>query len=377
MATKKAKYGSVKVVDRNGKLYLDFRYLSDRYRPALNLVANDQNKKAAQLIASKIELDIATNQFDTTLIVYLGSKEDKVKPRDTKRSDLSSLFRFYWDMKGLSGNDYESVRRFIYRGNPNWGNLEATVKAQGWNATTHNRYCKILNQFLQWAISEEKVKTNLLSMLKTDRRKDATRKPFTDDEIKLILEAFNSNQFCPVKSAYKHSDYLPMLKFLFLTGCRLGEVVGLKVKHFNFNDSTVEIAESLSPKSAYDSSRIQKSTKTGSVRVLPLPKSFLEDFLEVTKDKKPEDYVFTGSKGKAINQKNFTQRIWKTVLEGLGIPYRVPYAARHTMASRAIEQGIPLTGVAYLMGHSDTTMVSRRYAHMINKPSLPLLRIAA
>lgn len=142
--TNKAKYGSVKVINRNGKLYLDFRYLGDRFRPALNLVANKTNEIAAKQIASKIELDIATGQFDTTLIVYLGEKVDKTKPRDTKPSDLLGLFRYYWDLKGLSGNDYESVRRFVYRSNPNWGNLEAAVKAQGWGTTTHIAIAKFL-----------------------------------------------------------------------------------------------------------------------------------------------------------------------------------------------------------------------------------------
>jgi integrase len=47
------------------------------------------------------------------------------------------------------------------------------------------------------------------------------------------------------------------------------------------------------------------------------------------------------------------------------------------MASRAIEQGIPITGIAYLMGHSDTTMVMKQYGHMINKPELPTIDLAS
>lgn len=375
--TKKAKYGSVKVVNRNGKLYLDFRYLGDRFRPSLNLVANATNEIVAKQIASKIELDIATGQFDTTLVVYLGEKVDKTKPRDTHRSDLSSLFRYYWDLKGLNGSDYESVRRFIYRGNPNWGNLEATVKAQGWSTTTHNRYCKILNQFLQWAISEENIPTKLLPLLKGTKKTHETRKPFTLAEMQTICTAFK-DYYHNKGNGYGGTDnYYYLVLFLFATGCRMGEIVGLKAKHFNLANKTVEIAESLSPKSNYESTRVQKPTKTGSVRVLPLPKFLVEIFTRILDGKKPDAYIFVGPEGEPINQRNFTQRIWKGILGKLELDYRVPYAGRHTMASMAIEQGIPLTGIAYLMGHSDTTMVMKQYGHMINKPNLPTIDLGA
>jgi integrase len=48
---------------------------------------------------------------------------------------------------------------------------------------------------------------------------------------------------------------------------------------------------------------------------------------------------------------------WKQVLSDLGIEYRKPYTTRHTLLSHAIEKGIPLTGIAYIAGHSDTRMV--------------------
>jgi integrase len=92
-------------------------------------------------------------------------------------------------------------------------------------------------------------------------------------------------------------------------------------------------------------------------------------------DLQPDCLIFRSPKGLAINDNNFTRRQWKPVLEGLGIEYRKPYTTRHTMASIAIEQGIPLTGVAYLLGHKDTTMVMRTYGHMINRPSLPEIDI--
>ena len=41
------------------------------------------------------------------------------------------------------------------------------------------------------------------------------------------------------------------------------------------------------------------------------------------------------------------------------------------MISYGIEQGIAPTGIAYLVGHTNTRMIMTTYAHMINKPNLP------
>jgi len=373
--TTKAKYNTVKVVDRKGNLYLDFRYKSDRFRPSLKMPNTSVNKLLAERIANQIELDIKTNQFDRTLISYFGSDDEKTQPRNKGDFTLVGMYRYWTDETGIATKDSEGVRRFIYRAAPNQDNLHACVKAQGWSVTTHNRYCKVLNQFLQFYNSECETTIKPLALLKGSKQTDPKRRPFTLSEMQAICTAFKDDSYCPKASAYKHSHYYSLVLFLFATGCRMGEIVGLKAKHFNLVNGTVEIAESLSPKSAYDSTRIQKSTKTGSVRVLPLPKFLLEHFSEVLAEKKKEEYVFTGPNGKPINQKNFTSRIWPVVIAGLRMEYRVPYAGRHTMASMAIEQGIPLTGIAYLMGHSDTTMVMKQYGHMINKPQLPTIEL--
>lgn len=371
--TARNKYGTVKIRNRNGRLYLEFSYYKRRFQPSLNLVDCESNIAVAKMIAAKIELDIATGDFDTTLVKYLGnSKAEREKPALTSYSVIAS-YSLYLDAKGLTGELYKHVERFLLRSKPDWSSLQRCVEAQGWSVTTHNRYCKVLNGFNVWAVERLEKPSIVLPLKKGTKQTHKTRKPFTLDEMKAICNAFRNDEFKPKCSRYSHSHYYPLVQFLFLTGCRMGEIVGLKAKHFDLAKGTVEISESLSCKSAYDSKRIQKGTKTGSVRVLNLPKDFSEMISLKLEGKKRDEYVFLGPEGKPVNQKNFTTRIWPVVLNGLGLEYRVPYAGRHTMASMAIEQGIPLTGIAYLMGHSDTTMVMKQYGHMINKPDLPTI----
>jgi integrase len=52
------------------------------------------------------------------------------------------------------------------------------------------------------------------------------------------------------------------------------------------------------------------------------------------------------------------RRVLKPVLTNLGLDDRDLYAARHSFGTRAAQQGMAVTDIAYLMGHTtvDTTI---------------------
>jgi integrase len=60
-------------------------------------------------------------------------------------------------------------------------------------------------------------------------------KPFTEAEIKSIVEAFKANRY------YRH--YVNFVEFRFGSGCRTGEIVGLRWKHISDDCSTIWISE--------------------------------------------------------------------------------------------------------------------------------------
>jgi site-specific recombinase XerD len=51
---------------------------------------------------------------------------------------------------------------------------------------------------------------------------------------------------------------------------------------------------------------------------------------------------------------------------GLG-PEASAYSFRHLFATTALESGVQIATVAELMGHRDTTMVSRIYSHLAGR----------
>ncbi|MEG4964196.1 MULTISPECIES: site-specific integrase [unclassified Microcoleus] len=257
---------------------------------------------------------------------------------------------------------YATLRRQIVKANPCSGDVTWFVQMEV-AATTFNKKLGYLKSCGDWAKSEGLILLN--PWLKVRNRKGSKEiiKPFSKEEAATIVAGFEKS----------YPAWAPFAKFLFLSGCRLSETIGLRWSHVNLERGEICICESLTQrKDGNGYERVRKSTKTGSVRFLKI-NSELAKILEQLSaaSKNSEDLVFLNPTGRShIDANNFRDR-WKKVLSAANIPYRRPHIIRHSFASHAIEQGCPLTGVAYLLGHSDTRMVATTYGHLINRPNLP------
>jgi integrase len=261
-----------------------------------------------------------------------------------------------------AGHYYYLRRQIVKAGNPL--SLDTAWFTQNTlAATSNNRRLWLLNKMSVWAVTEGLLSYNPWAKIKPRKTTKEIVKPFSQEEAARIIAGFEQS----------HPAWVPFAKFLFLSGCRMSEAIGLQWKHVDFQRQEICICESLpllNPGKGYE--RARKDTKTGSVRFLK-SNTQLTKLLEQVKPAsvKPDDLVFKNpTRTNYIDSHNFRNR-WIKVLEQAGIPYRRPHIIRHSFASHAIEQGIPLTGVAYLLGHSDTRMVATTYGHLINRPNLP------
>jgi integrase len=263
---------------------------------------------------------------------------------------------------GTKAGHYDNFRRQIVKaGNPlsaekDWF-LENTLAPK-----THNTRLWLLKSVAAWAVAEGLLTANPWFKVKPRKATKEIVKPFSQDEAARIIAGFE--EFYPA--------WTPFAKFLFLSGCRMSEAIGLQWKHVDFERGEICICESLGRLLDKTYERVRKSTKTGSVRFLGINAELTKVLEQVSPARKNfEELVFKNPTGtNYIDCRNFRHR-WKKVLSATNIPYRRPHIIRHSFASHAIEQGIPLTGVAYLLGHSDTRMVATTYGHLVDRPSLP------
>jgi len=260
-----------------------------------------------------------------------------------------------------AGHYYAARRQILKANNPLAADIDWFL-GNSLGPKTYNERLWLLKSMATWAVTEGLLSTN--PWLKTKPRKGTKEiiKPFSQDEAARIITGFDEI----------YPAWTPFAKFLFLSGCRISEAIGLQWRHIDFERGEICICESLSRQPGKNYERVRKCTKTGTVRYLKINAELAKLLDQVSPaHKNLDELVFLNPTGtNHIDSHNFRNR-WKKVLSVTRIPYRRPHIIRHSFASHAIEQGIPLTGVAYLLGHSDTRMVSRTYGHLINRPSLP------
>jgi integrase len=187
--------------------------------------------------------------------------------------------------------------------------------------------------------------------------------------VKRILHAFKTDSCCPRCSGYKHSHYYQFIYFIFKTGVRNAEAVGLRVKNINHIKGVVHINEVLARtiKGTNAEARIRKETKNGKERVLPLTNDLYEILMPLINGRHDDDLVFVSPNGKAIDDKMFQRRVFSQVLKELKIEHRNLYACRHTFGTRCIEKGFTPVMTAFLMGNNPETAL-RNYVHIIDIP---------
>lgn len=295
----------------------------------------------------------------TQLSQQLQTEPDRNPP-------LLEIWDLWLESLGLSpeaqDSHYYPARRQILKANNPLAADTSWFLGNSLAPKTYNERLWLFKRMAVWAVAEGLMNANPWAKIKPRKKAKEIIKPFTQNEAVRILAGFEES----------YPAWVQFTKFLFLSGCRISEAIGLQWKHVDFQRGEICVCESLSRQPGKNYERVRKSTKTGSVRYLKINPELLKLFEQVSSDRRnSEELIFKNPTGtNSIDCHNFRHR-WKTVLASVNVPYRRPHIIRHSFASHAIEQGTPLTGVAYLLGHSDTRMVAQTYGHLINRPDLP------
>lgn len=369
----KSSKGSVSITENKGRIRLRWRHQQKRY--SLNLsIWNQLNLLQAKKTALQIEQDIITDNFDSSLIKYTSKTSAAVQATPKSFVELFEEWTIsYKQMDCEIHTNYNACRNMLRKWSKvNQDNILSKLNKETFCNGTYNRRLTILKSFADWLITKSYWKQNpfqLVQRKKVKHVKLAKREPFTETEISKILHAVKNDTFCSNSSRYKHSHYYAFLYFMFKTGVRNAEAIGLRVSSINCKDKTITIKEVMarSLKNTCSINRVRKETKNGKIRQLPLTSDLYEILTPLIQNKQPDDLVFVSPTGKSIDDHNFQNRVFKVVLKNLNIPERTLYACRHTFGSRCIDQGITPVMTAFLMGNNPETAL-KRYTHQITIP---------
>lgn len=169
----------------------------------------------------------------------------------------------------------------------------------------------------------------------------------TDGEKKAIREA----KLEPMERMY--------VSLLYYLGLRPQEALALLPEDFTADTVTIQRAVGYDGNNPYI-----KTTKTGNVRVLPLPYALQE----LLKDYHTDSYLIHNQQEQLMSKtvkSDFWLKIKEKIDAKLGYKSDLrPYVFRHTFCTICYYSKITLKKCQYLMGHSSLQMIMQVYAHL-------------
>jgi integrase len=343
--TKRSK-GTVGVESNNGRLRLRLPrqvYGGRQKFLYLGLADSKDNRRLAQAKAAQIESDIILERFDQTLQKY-----KPFAPRQKEsREQLCDLWQKYTLFKSKtlapsSLRDFKKVENHIQRlpsQSLERSKVITNYLLDNLSCDTARRVIMQLNACCEWAVEREIIPVNPFKGTRSHKVLNGRSiNPFTVEERDLIIECFEKEP--------SHQAYAAFVKFLFLTGCRTSEAVGLQWQHLDPSLSLISFQEAV-----VEGQR--GATKNRKIRKFPINQT-LKNLLGSIQPSRaePKKSVFCDSLGGLIRPNNFLRRHWQPVVKSLPIPYRPQYNTRHTFVTLCLEEQVPISQVAAWVGNS-------------------------
>lgn len=132
-----------------------------------------------------------------------------------------------------------------------------------------------------------------------------------------------------------------------LTGCRYGELTRMRASDFNAEAGTITVQVS----------------KAGKPRHVALADEGRALFEALTNGRAPQDLVFRRADGAAWGASHQQRPLEEASQAARLSPSATFHILRHTYASALAMKGVPMGVIAAQLGHSDTRMTEKHYAH--------------
>lgn len=194
-----------------------------------------------------------------------------------------------------------------------------------------DKFRQIINVFFTWCVDEEYLVKNPCRNIKEIKFEYKPRKALTRMELEKLRRA------CECKRD------LAIIDTLYSTGCRVSELVNMKLSDINTEDKSISI--------------LGKGKKYNTCYFNTNAQISLNEYIESRKDN--SSYLFVQKRRR--NEHISTRAVEVIVKEtgkkvGLDI---TPHILRHTCATLSLQSGMPLTQVQKMLGHAspDTTLI--------------------
>lgn len=204
-------------------------------------------------------------------------------------------------------------------------------KRTGISDRTLDKFRQIINVFYTWLTDEEYITKNPCRNIKEIKYEVTPRRSLTRMELEMIRRA------CKTKRD------LAIVDTLYSTGCRVSELVNMKIDDINIEDKSIHI--------------VGKGKKHNTCYFNTNAQLSLNEYMEERKDDNPYLFVTSRRPYRKLSSKAI-EIMFKGLAKDTGIIV-TPHIMRHTCATLSLQSGMPLSLVQKMLGHasSDTTLI--------------------
>ncbi|MFR0614553.1 site-specific tyrosine recombinase/integron integrase [Lactobacillus porci] len=204
-------------------------------------------------------------------------------------------------------------------------------KVNNCGKTTIDNVRRNISSFFSWLEEEDYILKSPMRRIHKIRSKKAVKKVITDEEIERLRDGCTCLRD------------VAMIDLLYSTGIRVGELVRLNVSDINFNERECVV--------------FGKGDKERRVYFDAKAKIHLQDYLNSRNDVNPALFVTLDRPFDRLKISGVEIRL-RELGRSLNLEKIHPHKFRRTMATRAIDKGMPIEQVQKILGHSqiDTTM---------------------
>lgn len=249
--------------------------------------------------------------------------------------DILEFFNFI-ESEGLSYKkiEYSDIRFYLMY-------LKDTKKD---NNSTIDRKLSSLRGFYKYLANNGVVKSNVFSLVSGPKKSKKLPRYFEYNELE--------EMFAVPDSSYLGQRDLLLLEMLYATGCRVGELVSIKVSDIDFGRRNILIT---------GKGNKERYLTYGEYCEEALNRYLRDGYLALNKNK--SDYLFLNNNGGVLTERG-VRYILDRIIKQTGINKNIsPHMIRHSFATHLLNEGCDLTTVQKLLGH-ESIKATQIYTHV-------------